>query len=214
MSLGWLFELMGTWPERTAIVWDERPTSYSQLLDRVEELSRFLDEQGVPRGRVVALQADFSPTTVALMLALIERAAILVPLGQSGLAGSANLMGIAEVETVVTVDERDECSIEHRDGRVENPLTRKLIEDGRPGLVLFTSGSTGTSKAALHDLAALLEKFRVQRHRLTVMTFLLLDHIGGINTLFYALSNGGTVVSIRSRDPEAVCAAVERHRVE
>ncbi len=214
MSLGWLFDLMRSWPERRAIVWNEQPTSYGQLLDRVEELSRFLDEQGVGRGQVVALQADFSPATVALMLALVERATILVPLAQSGVARPEELLRIAEVQTVVTVDERDECHIEHRVTRVANPLTRELIDSGRPGLVLFTSGSTGTSKAALHDVATLLEKFEVRRHRLTVMTFLLLDHIGGINTLFYALSNGGTVVSIRSRDPEAVCAAVERHQVE
>jgi acyl-coenzyme A synthetase/AMP-(fatty) acid ligase len=46
------------------------------------------------------------------------------------------------------------------------------------------------------------------------MSFLLLDHIGGINTLFHTLSNGGTVVSVDARDPETVCAAVARHRVQ
>ncbi len=46
------------------------------------------------------------------------------------------------------------------------------------------------------------------------MTFLLLDHIGGINTLLYTLSNGGTVVSVRSRDADVVCQAVECYRVE
>ena len=46
------------------------------------------------------------------------------------------------------------------------------------------------------------------------IAFLLLDHIGGINTLFYTFSNLGTIVSVHQRSPGDVCAAIERHRVE
>jgi long-chain acyl-CoA synthetase len=46
------------------------------------------------------------------------------------------------------------------------------------------------------------------------LTFLLLDHIGGINTLFYVLSQGGTVVPVVDRDPWAVCRSIERHQIE
>jgi acyl-coenzyme A synthetase/AMP-(fatty) acid ligase len=80
--------------------------------------------------------------------------------------------------------------------------------------VLFSSGSTGVAKAALHDLAVLLEKFHEPRAGQRTLAFLLLDHIGGLNTLFHVLASGGTVVSVSERDPEAVCAAVARHRVE
>ena len=205
---------MAAWPDHTAIVWNDRPISYRELLHRIQELDRFLDDHGVRRGMVVAVQGDFSPASIGLMLALIQRAAIVVPLSRSATPQAAEYVRIAEVEAVITVDEQDECSVEHRQAPVGNPLTRKLVDNHMPGLVLFTSGSTGTSKAALHDFGVLLEKFKARRHRLTVMSFLLLDHIGGINTLFYALSNGGTVVSIRSRDPDVVCAAVERHAVE
>ena len=44
--------------------------------------------------------------------------------------------------------------------------------------------------------------------------FLLLDHIGGVNTLFYTLSNGGAVIVPSDRSPVAICDAIERHRVE
>ncbi len=214
MSLAWLLERMTAWPDRTAIVWNDQPTTYGELLNQVQAFDEFLDDEGVARGKVVALQAEFSPASVALMLALIKRGAILVPIAESSLPQYEEFVRVAEVEAVAVVDALDKCRVEHREGQVTNPLTRGLIQTGKPGLVLFTSGSTGRSKAVLHDFAVLLEKFVVRRHRLTVMTFLLLDHIGGINTLFYALSNGGTVVSIRRRDPDLVCAAVERHRVE
>ena len=63
----------------------------------------------------------------------------------------------------------------------------KLKSIGHAGLVLFSSGSTGKNKAALHDLVPLLEKFKVPRQSKRTITFLLFDHFGGINTLLYTL---------------------------
>ncbi|MEI9950398.1 MAG: AMP-binding protein [Pseudomonadota bacterium] len=45
------------------------------------------------------------------------------------------------------------------------------------------------------------------------MTFLLFDHIGGIDTLFNTLASGGTVVTVPNRDPETVSRALEKYRV-
>ncbi|MCB0052054.1 MAG: long-chain fatty acid--CoA ligase, partial [Caldilinea sp.] len=87
-------------------------------------------------------------------------------------------------------------------------------QSGDPGLVLFSSGSTGKSKAALHNFGRLLDKFRVERQQMRTVTFLLLDHIGGINTLLYTLSNGGAVISLQDRDPDVVCRAIAEHKAE
>jgi acyl-coenzyme A synthetase/AMP-(fatty) acid ligase len=95
-----------------------------------------------------------------------------------------------------------------------HPLYANMRDAGGPGLVLFSSGSTGTHKAAVHDLRALLEKFTVRRHRYRTLVFLQLDHIGGLNTLFYTLSNGGCIVVAQGRLPRDVCEAIARHRVE
>src|SRR5262249_21109181 len=46
------------------------------------------------------------------------------------------------------------------------------------------------------------------------IVFLLLDHLGGVNTLLHLLSNGGTAITVESRSPEPVCRAIEDHRVE
>jgi acyl-coenzyme A synthetase/AMP-(fatty) acid ligase len=80
--------------------------------------------------------------------------------------------------------------------------------------VLFSSGSTGKSKAAVHDLSLLLEKFRTPRRSQRAITFLLYDHIGGVNTMLYTLSNAGCMVTVPDRRPDTVLAAVAKHRVE
>ena len=80
--------------------------------------------------------------------------------------------------------------------------------------MLFSSGSTGAHKAAVHDLARLLDKFRTPRPHWRALVFLQLDHIGGVNTLFHTLANGGVAVVADSRSPVGVCRAIARHRVE
>jgi len=196
------------------MVWRDQAFNYGSLLETVALWKRHLATHGLRPGQVVALEGDFSPQAVGLVLALIDGQAIVVPLTKAMEAHRTEFMDVAEVEVRVSFDAADEWHIERRTTTASNPITRQLIERGQPGLVLFSSGSTGKNKAALHDFTALLEKFRVVRSRMCTLTFLLLDHIGGINTLFYTLSNGGTVVAVQSRDPDVVCRAIERHRVE
>ena len=214
MPISWLLERMEGWRDDPATVWRDQFITYGRLLELVAAWRRELDAQGIARGRVVSMLGDYSPQACALLLALIERGAIVVPLTAAVEAHREEFLATAEVEVEITFGDNDEWTIHRREAIPPNPLTRSLIDRGLPGLVLFSSGSTGKSKAALHDFVAVLEKFKVPRHRKRMLTFLLLDHIGGINTLFYALSNGGAAVAVRSRDPEVICRAIEQFRVQ
>lgn len=214
MSVQWLLARMGQWAERPAIVWGDRPHSYGDLLRRVSVWQDELSRHDVGPGQVVSLEGDYSPNAVSLLLALIDRGAIVVPLTKSVEAHREEFLQIAEVQVVISLDAGDGWRLERRPLQVSNPLTRGLIDGGHPGLVLFSSGSTGKSKAALHNFTPLLEKFQLPRHARVTLTFLLLDHIGGVNTLFYTLANGGTAVAVPARDPELVCQAIAAHKVQ
>ncbi len=214
MPASWLLDRMAQWRDQPAIAWRDRVESYGDLLDRVAGWQERLEREGAKPGQVVALDGDYSPSACALMLALIQRRAVVVPLTETARHHRSEWFDIAEVQAEITIDENDEPRIVRRQGSPRHELTRGLLDQGRPGLILFTSGSTGKSKAAIHDFSALLENFKVQRHSFRTISFLLLDYIGGINTMFYALSNGGTVVAVENRRPEDVCRAIEQHRVQ
>jgi acyl-coenzyme A synthetase/AMP-(fatty) acid ligase len=160
------------------------------------------------------VEGDYSPDAVALFLTLIERGAIVVPLCGVTPRERDELLSIAEVETIVDVRADAAGATTRRPVRACHALTARLRASRAPGLVLFSSGATGKSKAALHDVSRLLDKFRTRRPARRTLAFLLPDHIGGINTLLHTLSNGGTLIAMRRRDPETVCAAVAAHRVE
>ena len=213
MILSWLLDLMSKCGDQPAMYWHDQPIAYSELVRKVDEWHAYLDKYGLKNGQVVALDGDYSPNAVAAMLALINRGTIVVPFTAAAAAHREEFFEIAQVEEVISLDDADQYKITGRPVIADHPFVQQLRDLGDPGLVLFSSGSTGKSKAALHNFAKLLEKFKVPRNKLCTLTFLLLDHIGGINTLFYTLSNGGTVVSVRSRDPDVVCEAIARHKV-
>jgi acyl-coenzyme A synthetase/AMP-(fatty) acid ligase len=197
-----------------ALVWRDREYRYDWLLAEVDGCAAELARHGVPTGAVVSIEADFSPKAIALLLALLELRAIIVPLTSSVESKKPEFRGVAEVEWVATVDGADRVEFRATGATAAHEFLLRLKKAGRPGLILFSSGSTGKSKAAVHDFASLLEKFKVPRHSKRTITFLLFDHIGGINTLLYNLANGGCIVTVEERSPQAICAAIERHRVQ
>ena len=89
-----------------------------------------------------------------------------------------------------------------------------MTERRTPGLIVFSSGTTGESKVVLFDFGVLLKRYQQPRRAYRTLAFLSLDHLGGINTLLHAIACGGTVVVSEDRRPEPICQAVERHRVE
>lgn len=214
MSIEFLCEVFRHHAGEEAVVWKDRPYTYGWLLEQLDRWRTRLDEERIEPGTVTMLEADFSPGAVALFLALTERGCVLVPLAEAVQEKRDEFVEIAEGEVSVRIDGDDNAGIHRFSRRANHPIYGRLRELNHPGLVLFSSGSTGKSKAAVHDLVPLLDKFRVPRKKLRAISFLLYDHIGGINTMLYTLANGGCLVTVEKRSPDAVLRAVERHRVE
>ena len=199
--------------QNEAIVWHDKVYTYQELLEYVENDLQKLREQ-ISGPLVVSVEADFSPHAAALLLALVELGCVVVPLTESVAHKKDEFKEIAEVETSIVLN-RDDSFIFHKEDRTaSHDILAKLKQEQHPGLVLFSSGSTGKSKAAVHDFLPLLEKFKVERKCMRMLTFLLFDHIGGVNTLLYVLSNTGCIITLNSRQPEAVCRSIEKYKAE
>jgi long-chain acyl-CoA synthetase len=209
----WLYERLASFGETIAIVHRGQGVSYRALLARASAFDAELAARGIGAGSVVLLEGSYSEGAVAMLLALLRRGAICVPLTPQAAVQREAFAAIAEVAFRCTFDEADQCTIAGAPRAPASPLLQRLLRTGHPGLVLFSSGSTGRPKAVLHDFATLLEKFVKPGQRKTSLSFLLFDHIGGIDTLFNTLSNGGTLVTTPTRDPDAVCAAIAAHHV-
>lgn len=213
MNADWFFERLQSWGDQPALVARDRQTTYRELLTAGEAWRERLRERGVLPGTVVAIDGSFSLNACSAFLAAMRLGAIVVPLTPLMRAHRDKFLSIAEVSLLVELDEQDAFSLTSLEHAVANPLTLKLIERRHPGLVIFSSGSTGAPKAILHDLSSILEKFRKVRQKKTTLTFLLFDHIGGIDTMLNTFGSGGCIVTVADRTPELVAEAIERYQV-
>jgi acyl-CoA synthetase (AMP-forming)/AMP-acid ligase II len=214
MIAPWFFQRLEQWGGDKALVWKDTETTYAELLRLSAKWTDEFAARKIEPGQVVALEGSFSPNACAAVISLVRLGAVVVPLTPLMRAHRDKFLEIAEARLSVEFDdEKDEPAFTLHDRTVSNALLKKLAERGHPGLVIFSSGSTGAPKAVLHDFAAILEKFEKVRQKKTTLTFLLFDHIGGIDTLFNTFASGGTIVTVPTRDPETVCRAIAKHRV-
>ena len=199
--------------DNLAIIADHHEVTYRQLLKAFEQTRHSLHENGIRAGSVVLLKGDFSNRSVAALLALFDIGAIVILLAPSSIEKYFEFVDIGEAEFIVdTISTTTETIITGR--TASHPLYQQLTRRGEAGLVIFSSGSTGSSKGVVHSVQRLMNKFHTPRHNFRTISFLLFDHIAGVDTLFYCLSNSSAVVTLTRREPDVICAAVEQHKVE
>ena len=214
-SSHWLLERIAEHGEKIALHAAGGTATFAQLRAATDRSYARLEDEQVSSGEVVVLDADYGIDSLALLLALAANRNVIVPVTGLPVAEVEQRAAIVGAARVIQV--RQAATTWQRrppTGAQPHPMLARLAAEGHAGLVLFSSGSTGRPKAMVHDFDRLLESYRERRSRsLTLLVFLLFDHIGGLHTLLTSLASGTTLVIPQFRDPEHVGAAIARHRV-
>jgi acyl-coenzyme A synthetase/AMP-(fatty) acid ligase len=186
--------------------------TYLQLFEESDRWQSQLDQLNVEAGTVVGLRADYSLATVAVLLALLSRHAIVALIPRD----RADVQYLADACATGFLDLRLDGQYSwHTISRsTMHPLLDSLRDTGDGGVVLFTSGSTGRPKAALQSTERFLYKYSKPGRQLRTLAFLRFDHIAGLDTLFYTLVSGGTLILTLHRDPRSILVLIESHEVE
>ncbi|MCX6250458.1 MAG: fatty acid--CoA ligase family protein [Bacteroidetes bacterium] len=214
MPIDFLINVFEENKDKIAIIWKNESYSYEWLLTRLKYWDKKLNDMHVNVGDVVALIGDFTPDCITMLLSLINRSSIIVPLNSTSKMDYTEKLNISQTEKVVSVDEINEISFEQLNIKANHPFYTELRSINAPGLVLYTSGTSGSPKGAVHNFLKLLNKFKTHRKALKTVNFLMFDHWGGLNTMFHTISNGGTVLGTKDRSPDSICAFIEKHKIE
>jgi long-chain acyl-CoA synthetase len=199
---------------RLAEIWAD--TDYPFLIHRGKPI-RFSDIASqasanlntIRSGDVVAIIGDFDQASILTLLRLIDLRTIVVPLTVETADEHEYFFESAHVDIVI----RD-GHLQRRKHGGKQELIQALRERGHAGLVLFSTGTTGRPKAILHDLTQFLRRFETPRPILRTLSFLLFDHIGGINTLLHTLYNRGVVIVPDTRTVNSVLETCHKYDVE
>jgi acyl-coenzyme A synthetase/AMP-(fatty) acid ligase len=217
--MDWVIEKLSRYQNSIAFKLDDQTISYQQLCRQINECQAELIAQGLRPGDSVAIIGDYSPSLVALFIALLVNKNIVIPLTTETTRHHERFFDLASVVGCFKFENTNKTAVFiRRNPSRLHPLLESLKSGNEAGLVLFTSGSTGESKGAAIQASKLLNRFNTpvdhSKKKQTILVFLKLDHIGGINTLFSILMNGGTVVSEGDRTAKSVCSVIEKYQVE
>ena len=198
-------------PEHPALVWDGGALSWRALEARAAGMAGSLARQGVGAGDVVAL---LLPNTWGLVAAL-----------WGGLALGAT---VAPLNPLLAADERERI-LRHLGPKAvvdappaeEEAATMTIADAGAPGIILYTSGSTGQPKGAVLSHAALAvanDSWAGPVMALApddrVLAALPLAHSFGLNGALLAPLLAGVTVVLQERfTPEETLRAIAGQRV-
>ena len=195
---------------KTAIVCDDKRLTWSELDAFAAGFARDLSTKGVVAGDRVAILLPNGIEFVIAFLAALKLGATPAPLNPQ----------IKEEELAAfKADLRPKLSI---DRVATNGGSWRTVEEvGSPSLILYTSGSTGRPKGAVFSHDALTFANRSWAEPVmgitaddTVLVAVPLAHSLGLNGgLLAPLLTGATIVILERFTPEAVFAAIGRHRV-
>ncbi len=208
MLLDKIIAVMEENKDNIAIVTDDIEYSYKELLQYYEKY--MLELSDIPECSVFAVRGKFTVKTIGLMMAMINRKSIYVPIAKE-VVDVDFCLETAQCEYFIDMEDE---KIQDLSCEVSHPILLDLKEKGLPGIVFFSSGTTGVPKAAVHDLMPYIHRFEERGKTLRSMAFLLFDHMGGFNTVMHSISNGGFMVTLSQQTPDEVCRVIEKYKLE
>lgn len=190
-------------PYKTALHFAGEDISYRQLWQRVEAAIATLLGQGVKPGDRVAWRGLNDPAQLIALFALARIGAILLPLNyRLAEAEIEAILAHAGVSLVV-----DSVLCQAHAGNPEPARENPQVQgsSASPVLLVYTSGTTGKPKGALHTQAGLIANsvISADAHALTpddhVLTVLPLFHVGGLCIQTLPALHAGATVTLHSR---------------
>lgn len=230
-------------PDRPALVQDDRQLTFADLVQEAEAFAGTLVSNGIGPGDRVLLLGWNSVDWVVAFWATVRTGAVAV-LGNSWWGRPDVVAAIELVDPMIVVvdDHHAPLVAEHslvlpmarvglaatREDRAELDPAPAAVDENDPAVVIFTSGSTGRPKgvvlshrsviAQLHSVLQLAGRLpRGPRSRQETEVTLVtgpLFHVGALQTVVRAVVVGATLVFLEGRFlPEAVANAIERHHI-
>ncbi len=193
----------------TAIRNIKEDISYTQLIEQINMYRNILSEK-YPEAKTIILYGDYDLRSISILWASLMDNRIIMPI-TSTLTQSLELVNLIDADLEIYSKEMKYC---YHPNNKKKIIIREMLDINQSGLILLSSGTTGIPKAVLHDSDKLLKKYIYSKKRYTTIGLMLFDHIAGIDTLFYVLSSGGSLIIPQEKSIDNILTTLSQLSVE
>jgi len=197
-----------------AIVDRDKTYTYDDLLAKICKYEELLSKKILSKQSLISIYSKTCFESICLFITLCKLGHTVIPISEISKNKRQHFQDISTADYEISFLESEIKIQKLQNTQTKHDYYKQLRNRNNSGLVVFSSGSTGKNKAAVHDLNFIFEKFTTKRKKMRVVSFLLFDHLGGINTFLYTLSNGGCLIIPKSRTPDMVLESVEKFKGE
>jgi hypothetical protein len=179
----WLTEKFKKYNKKPALTGSWGEFAYIDLLNLIQKIEKEFYVLDGETPVTIGLVGECCPAGVAWMLAAERMHHWIVPMVDHSQTTADKLNQIHADWVVITEGVTWKLYPRVPSGRL-NLETVQILPKNHGGLILFSSGTSGSPKIMLQDFTNLLRTYE-SRHEnlLTILNLLGFDHIGGINTL-------------------------------
>jgi len=193
----------------TAIRNIKEDISYTQLIEQINMYRNILSEK-YPEAKTIILYGDYDLRSISILWASLMDNRIVMPITSTSMQ-SMELINLIDADLEIYSKEMKYC---YHPNNKKKIIIREMLDINQSGLILLSSGTTGIPKAVLHDSDKLLKKYIYSKKRYTTIGLMLFDHIAGIDTLFYVLSSGGSLIISQEKSIDNILTTMSQLSVE
>ena len=198
--------------KKNPVLWHQNKYYSSKDLIKILNFwEQKIRKKKIKPGSLIAFKDNFNINSIAFFIAALKENLIVVnlPINQYHLIKTIPCKYFADIQ------KSNIKKINYtRISKINNVLSN-FQKKQKPGLIIFSSGSSGKPKAILHNFSLLINKFKKKRTGFKTLLMLSFDHIGGINTLLGCLIySEGVAITVNTKKTNHVCRVIEKTKAE
>jgi len=189
--------------------------SYIDLANQVKYYNQLLESKIKKNDRII-IYSDYTFYSVSLLISLSQMNVNIIPIVKTTELEYNEKVSSVSPNLILSFNKKNDLNFKYiNTENNSDKLFNQVTSIGDTGIILFSSGTTGTPKVMVQNFSSLISSISIPKRQksLKFIILLMFDHIGGLNTLLNCLISGTTFVIPYDRNPSTIITLIYKYNV-